>query len=71
MSSTRGVLSTSSARRRMLYASPIVLENFPEELVKQLYFLPIETQILYKPQEFREMICKAANSLPPSLQGLR
>ena len=47
------------------------LGELPEELVKQLYFLPIETQILYKPQEFREMICKAAKSLPPSLQGLR
>ena len=47
------------------------LGELPEALVKQLYFLPIETQILYKPQEFRDMICKAANSLPPSLQGLR
>ena len=47
------------------------LGELPEELVKRLYFLPIETQILYKPQEFREMISKAANSLPPSLQGLR
>ena len=42
------------------------LGELPEALVKQLYFLPIETQILYKPQEFRDMICKAANS-PASL----
>lgn len=44
------------------------LTELPQELVEHLYYLPIETQILYHPQEFHSMICKAANSLPRSLQ---
>ena len=45
------------------------LDELPAALVGQLYFLPITTQILYHPQEFQTMICKAANSLPRSLQS--
>lgn len=44
------------------------LDELPRELVDHLYFLPIETQILYHPKEFNSMVCKAANSLPRSLQ---
>ena len=45
------------------------LDELPAALVAQLYFLPITTQILYHPQEFQTMICKAANSIPRSLQS--
>lgn len=43
--------------------------ELPTELQQALYYLPIETQILYRPEEFRQMIEKVAIALPHSLRG--
>ena len=43
--------------------------ELPAELQQALYYLPIETQILYRPEEFRQMIEKVAIALPHSLRG--
>ena len=39
-----------------------------EELAKRIFYLPIKTEILFKPEDFRKMILQAAKTLPSSLQ---
>ena len=39
-----------------------------EELAKRIFYLPIKTEILFKPEDFRKMILQAAKAHPTSLQ---
>ena len=42
----------------------------PDELAERIFYLPITTEILFKPEDFRKMILQAAKALPPSLQRM-
>lgn len=41
-----------------------------DELAERIFYLPITTEILFKPEDFRKMILQAAKALPPSLQRM-
>lgn len=43
-------------------------EELPADFRQQIFYLPIDTKILFKPEDFTEMIRKVALALPRSLQ---
>jgi hypothetical protein len=43
-------------------------QQLGDELTTRIFYLPIATEILYNPEDFKKMIFQAAKALPSSLR---